>query len=197
MNIFRSVLVVLFVFVSFLHTLGQAKTVANPFFDIVTIDNSGKVFNVPVLFSQKINLKSSYESLYTYDFNKDGVKEEIFYSFGSQNVARFLWKSENTRITENLYNDYFEEPGANEGFWFYIVDVFGDATPEILIFSQIGENSFLKIINYSTSLGQMVENMYLLSAYASYPNQLVKNDKVIIAPYGSQGLFDELPLKIR
>ena len=92
---------------------GQSKTVVNPHFEIINVDNAGKVTPVPSLVAMKIDLNSSFQSLYTYDFNRDGVKEEIFYSFGSQNFARFFWKSENTRVTESLYNNYFEEP--NEG----------------------------------------------------------------------------------
>jgi hypothetical protein len=178
-------------------SLGQSKTVVNPHFEIINMDNAGKVTPVASVVAMKIDLNSSYQSLYTYDFNRDGVKEEIFYSFGSQNFARFLWKSENTRVTESLYNDYFEVPNEGEGFWFYIVDVFGDTAPEILIFSIIGEDCFLKIINYSASQGKMVENIYPLSDYSVYPRHLIKSDKVIISPYGSQGLFEEYPLIIR
>jgi hypothetical protein len=176
---------------------GQSKTVVNPHFEIINMDNVGKVTPVPSLVAMKIDLNSSFQSLYTYDFNRDGVKEEIFYSFGSQNFARFFWKSENTRVTESLYNNYFEEPNEGEGFWFYITDVFGDAEPEILIFSIIGEECFLKIVNYSASQGKMLENIYPLSAYSAYPRKLIKSDKVIISPYGSQGLFEEYPLIIR
>jgi hypothetical protein len=178
-------------------SFGQLKTVVNPHFEIINMDIAGKVTPVAYLLAMKIDLNSSYQSLYTYDFNQDGVKEELFYSFGSQNFARILWKSENTRVAEDLYNDYFEVPLEDEGFWFYITDIFGDAEPEILIFSIIGEDCFLKIINYSASQGKMVENIYPLSAYSAYPRQLIKSDKVIISPYGSQGLFEEYPLIIR
>jgi hypothetical protein len=179
-------------------TLGQTidKGNLNPYFDIVNIDQTGKVTPVELLANIKVNLDSRYEALYSYDFDKNGKDEEIFYSFGSQGFARFLMKPDGKMETINLYNDAFDIPEANEGFWFYISDIFGDITPEILIFSKIGSSCFLKIINYSSAKNRFIEHTYNLYDLASSKQLVIVNQKKIHMPYGSQGLFDETPLII-
>ena len=168
----------------------------NPYFEIVNMDNTGEVTPVNLLVNKKVNHDSRYDSLFSYDFDKNGKLEEIFYSFGSQGFARFLMKPDGNMETINLYDEQFDVPEANEGFWFYIADIFGDQTPEILIFSQIGESCFVKIINYSTSKNSFVEHTYELNDLALSKQLLIKNQKKIFIPVGSQGLFDEIPLII-
>jgi hypothetical protein len=172
------------------------KKDSNPYFDIVNIDQTGKVTPVELLVNIKVNLESRYEALYIHDFDKNGKDEEIFYSFGSQSFARFLMKPDGNMETINLYNDMFDIPQANEGFWFYISDIFGDTTPEILIFSKIGSSCFVKIINYSSSKSRLIEHTYNLYDMAFSKQLIIVNQKKINMPYGSQGLFDETPLII-
>ena len=168
----------------------------NPYFEVVYMDNTGEVTPVNLLVNKKVNHDSRYDSLFSYDFDKNGKLEEIFYSFGSQGFARFLMKPDGNMETINLYDEQFDVPEANEGFWFYIADIFGDQTPEILIFSQIGESCFVKIINYSTSKNSFVEHTYELNDLALSKQLLIKNQKKIFIPVGSQGLFEETPLII-
>lgn len=169
---------------------------SNPYFDIVNMDNTGKVTPIKLLVNKKVNHDSSYEALFTYDFDKSGKSEEIFYSFGSQAFAQFLMNPDGNMETTNLYNDQFDIPESNEGFWFYIADIFGDSTAEILIFSKIGESCFVKIINYSTVKKSFVEHTYGLNDLALSKQLLIKNQKKIFVPVGSQGLFEETPLII-
>ncbi len=169
---------------------------SNPYFDIVNIDNTGKMTPVKFIVNIKVNHDSEYEALFSFDFDKNGKSEELFYSFGSQGFARFLMKPDGNMETSNLYNDQFDIPEANEGFWFYIADIFGDTTPEILIFSKIGESCFVKIINYSLVKKSFIEHNYELNDLALSKQLLIKNQKKIIVPVGSQGLFEETSLII-
>ena len=66
----------------------------------------------------------------------------------------------------------------------------------ILIFSKIGESCFVKIINYSTVKKSFVEHTYGLNDLALSKQLLIKNQKKIFVPVGSQGLFEETPLII-
>lgn len=167
---------------------------SNPYFEIVNMDNSGKVTPAQLLVNKKVNHDSRYETLFTYDFDKNGKLDKIFYSFGSQGVARFLMTPEGNMETTSLFSDPFDIPEENEGFWFYISDIFENQTPEILIFSKIGARCFLKIINYSTNKKSFVEHTYILNDVALSKQLLIKNQKKIFIPIGSQGLFDEIPL---
>jgi len=185
-----------FYFGNFLIAQSRESKNSNPYFDIVNLDNAGKVTPVKLLVNKKVNHDSRYEALFTHDFDKNGKSDEIFYSYGSQGFARFLMKLNGNLETTNLYNDQFDIPEANEGFWFYIADIFEDQTPEILIFSKIGESCFVKIINYSKTKKKIVEHTYKLNYLALSKQLLIKNKKQIFIPFGSQGLFDETPLII-
>ena len=160
------------------------------------MDNTGEVTPVELLVNKKVDHHSRYEALFTYDFDKNGKLEEIFYSFGSQGYARFLMKPDGNMEAINLYDEQFDIPEDNEGFWFYIADIFGDQTPEILIFSKISESCFVKIINYSASKKSFLENTYGLNDLTLSKHLLIKNQEKIFVPLGSQGLFDEIPLII-
>ncbi|TDL99582.1 MAG: hypothetical protein C4K58_06740 [Flavobacteriaceae bacterium] len=168
----------------------------NPYFGIVNIDNTGKETPVKLLVNKKVNHDSGYQALFSYDFDKNGKSEEIFYSFGSQGFARFLMKPDGNMETMNLYNEIFDIPQADEGFWFYIADIFGNRTPEILIFSKIGDSCFVKIINYSTDKNSFVEHYYALNDLALSKQLIFKSQKKIFVPIGSQGVFEEIPLII-
>lgn len=168
----------------------------NPYLDIVNIDETGEVTSVKPLMRVKVDHDSQYEELFSYDFDKNGKLEEIFYSFGSQGYARFLMKPDGNAETINLYNESFDVPTDSEGFWFYMADIFGDSSPEILIYSIIGESSFVKIINYSKLKKSFVKHTYELNSLALSKQLLIKNQKKIFVPIGSQGLFEETPLII-
>lgn len=183
-------------FVKFSFGQGNGQGNSNPYFDIVEIDNSGKVTQVKLLTSRKVNHDTTYEELFVYDFDKSGKSENVFYSFGSQGFARFLMSIDSKLEPIDLYNEMFDIPEEKEGFWFYAADIFGDQTPEIIIFSKIGESCFVKIINYSTTKRKFVEHSYGLNDLALSKQLLVKNQGKIIIPIGSQGLFDETPLII-
>jgi len=185
-----------FLFLNICSSQMSVKNIANPYFEIVNMDSTGKTTPVKLFVNKKVNHDAQYELLYSFDFDKSGKAEEIFYSFGSQAYAMFLMNRNGSAEATNLYNAQFDIPEANEGFWFYISDIFGDATPEILIFSKIGENCFVKIINYSTNKKSFVEHEYPLNAQALSKQLLIKNQKILYMPYGSQGLFDEVPLII-
>lgn len=187
-------LTIAFVKFSFGQTNGHGNS--NPYFDIVDIDNSGKVTQVKLLTNRKVNHDTTYQALFVYDFDKNGKSENVFYSFGSQGFARFLMSIDGNLEPIDLYNDMFDLPEDKEGFWFYAADIFGDQTPEIIIFSKIGESCFVKIINYSTTKRKFVEQLYRLNDLALSKQLLVKNQGKIIVPIGSQGLFDEIPLII-
>ena len=186
--------------VIFISNLAIAQTVtskvSNPYFAIQNIDTLGNITQVKPVVSKKVNHDSPYQDLYTFDFDKSGKLEKIFYKLGSQSYAEFFIQVNGSTELTFLYNAPFDVPEANEGFWFYIDNVFGDATPEILIFSKIGENCFLKIINYSTAKKKFVEHQYELNAQALSKQILIKNQKKIFMPYGSQGLYDEVDLII-
>ena len=189
-----------FSLIIFLYNFSIAQTatskVSNPYFAIQNIDTSGNITQVKPLVSKKVNHDSTYQDLHTYDFDKNGKSEKIFYKLGSQSFAEFFMQINDSGELTFLYNESFDIPEANEGFWFYIDNIFGDATPEILIFSKIGENCFLKIINYSAVKKKFVDHQYELNAQALSKQILIKNQRKIFMPYGSQGLFEDLDLII-
>jgi len=189
-----------FSLIIFLYNFSIAQTatskVSNPYFAIQNIDTSGNITQVKPLVSKKVNHDSTYQDLYTYDFDKNGKPEKIFYKLGSQSFAEFFMQINDSGELTFLYNESFDIPEANEGFWFYIDNIFGDATPEILIFSKIGEKCFLKIINYSAVKKKFVDHQYELNAQALSKQILIKNQRKIFMPYGSQGLFEDLDLII-
>jgi hypothetical protein len=187
---------IIFVFAFIVITNLSAQQTVNPYFAIQNIDTLGNITQVKPLLSKKVNHDSPYQDLYTYDFDKNGKPEKIFYKLGTQSFAEFFIQINGSIELTFLYNEPFDIPETNEGFWFYIDDIFGDATPEILIFSKIGENCFLKIINYSAVKKKFVEHQYELNAQALSKQILIKNQRKIFMPYGSQGLFEEVDLII-
>jgi len=168
----------------------------NPYFDIVNIDESGKITAVKPTKLIKVNHDSLYEVLFAHDFDRNGELEEIFSSFDAEGYARFSIKPDGTMYTINIYNELFDIPTDDEGFWFYIADIFGDSNPEILIYSKIGEKCFVQINNYSTVKQGFVGHNYELNSLSLSKHLLIKNEKKIIIPIGSQGLFEEAPLII-
>lgn len=173
---------------TFCQTIGKNS---NPYFKIITVDEKGNSLPANMLFYKKVNINQDYDSLYNYDFDKNGIKEEIFYRLGSQSFAGFILLPNEKKEAIKLYDESFEIPNEDEGFWFYLADIFNDSTPEILIFSKIGESCNLKIINYSFKKKQYLENNYSLNPIAFSKNILITNEKKLVIPYGSQGLFDE------
>jgi hypothetical protein len=173
-------------------TLGQSiGKNSNPYFKIVNIDEKGNSLPAEVLFYKKVNHNALHDSLINFDFDNNGIDEKIFYHLGTQSFAEFILLPNNRKDAIALFNETFDIPNEDEGFWFYLADIYNDSTPEILIFSKIGENCNLKIINYSFHKQQYLEHNYALNPIALTKNLLVKNEQKIITPYGSQGLFEE------
>ncbi|MDD4148607.1 MAG: hypothetical protein PHE33_01115 [Bacteroidales bacterium] len=168
----------------------------NPYFDIVNIDESGKITSVKPTKQIKVNHEELYKVLFAYDFDKNGELEEIFSSFDAEGYARFSIKPDGTMYVINIYDELSDIPTDDEGFWFYIADIFGDSNPEILIYSKIGEKCFVQISNYSTVKQSFVGHNYELNSLSLSKHLLIKNENKIIIPFGSQGLFEEAPLII-
>jgi hypothetical protein len=164
---------------------------SNPYFKIVTTDEKGNSLPANMLFYKKVNINADFDTLCNYDFDKNGIKEEIFYRLGSQSFAGFILLPNKKKEAIKLYDEPFDVPNEEEGFWFYLADIFNDSTPEILIFSKIGESCNLKIVNYSANKQTYLENNYALNPIALSKITLITNEKKLIIPYGSQGLFEE------
>ena len=145
--------------------------------------------------SKKAKLESQYNFVCSYDFNGDGSAEEIYSRLDQQSVGLLL-ESKNDNIENyKFYIDDGMPESEDEGIWIFIVDVVGDETPEIVAFSFFRSSSVcsLSIIKYDKVKGSFIQKDYGLNELVLDQHMLVKNKKVIVNSYGSQGLFDEIP----
>ena len=144
--------------------------------------------------SKKVKLESQYNFVCSYDFNGDGYVEEI-YSRLDQQSAGFLLQTKNKNLDLN-YKFYIEDGKQefdDDGIWIFIVDVVGDATPEIVVFSLFATSTCsLSIIKYDNAKSSFIKRTYGLNELVLNRHMLIKNKSVIHNSYGSQGLFDEI-----
>ena len=149
----------------------QSQNIMLQFFNVVNNQyNIVKPLNI-----KKINLHGANEPIFSFDFNKDG-KVEKMYGTRSNVDFRFLIESGDSEF----YISDGVERSSEDGIWCILIDVLGDKTPEIVLFSFFrNEVCELKIIKYDLISNSFWDNTYTLNDIPLVPHAIVINEKKI------------------
>lgn len=145
-----------------------------------------------------LDLKSQ-DNVMSYDIDNDGFDEKVGYSSREgSSVLNFKIEGLNPNggIVHKFEIDYFPEH-INEqenGVWVFLADIYGDALPEVLVFSYfVDKGCSLVVPTFSND--RFIDRIFSLNADDGVTHMYVKNQK-LVRNYSSYGDYQSLTIEL-